>query len=101
MEVSGDKKSTQMSLDIIPLFVKIVSNLVQALVITYDEIFQALAVEGDDVLLQKQFLDLGFDDVVRWKSPASEMFSQLARHVEVQESRVETVRCLGWGSIKN
>jgi hypothetical protein len=33
-----------------------VSKLVQALVITYDEIFQALAVEGD-VLLLKQFLD--------------------------------------------
>jgi hypothetical protein len=34
------------------LFFHIVSKLVQALVITYDKIFQALAVEGD-VLLQK------------------------------------------------
>jgi hypothetical protein len=34
---------------------------------------QALAVEGD-VLLPKPFLLYGFDGVVRWKSPASEMF---------------------------
>jgi hypothetical protein len=56
MEVSGDKKSRRTSLDMILLFFCIVSKPVQALVITYDEIFQALAVEGD-VLLPKPFLD--------------------------------------------
>jgi hypothetical protein len=39
----------------------------------YDEIFQAMAVE-EDALLPKPFLDLGFNGVVRWKSPASGMF---------------------------
>jgi hypothetical protein len=60
-------------LDISPLFFNILSTLVQALVIIYDGIFQALAVEGN-VLLPKPFLDLGFDGVVRRKSPFSEMF---------------------------
>jgi hypothetical protein len=46
--------------------------------VTYDEIFQALAVKGG-VLFPLPFLDLGFDGVVRWKSPASEMFSQFAK----------------------
>jgi hypothetical protein len=46
-----------MSLDISPLFFHIVSKLVQALFITYDEIFQALAAERD-VLLPKPFLYL-------------------------------------------
>jgi hypothetical protein len=55
MEVIGDKKSKRIPLDISPLFFHIVSELVQALVITYSEIFQALAVEGD-VLLLKPFL---------------------------------------------
>jgi hypothetical protein len=55
MEVNGDKKSTQMSLDISLLFFHIVSKLVQAFAITYNEIFQALGVEGD-VLLPKTFL---------------------------------------------
>jgi hypothetical protein len=45
-----------MSLDISPLFFHIVSKLVQELVITCDEIFQALAAEGD-VLHTKPFLD--------------------------------------------
>jgi hypothetical protein len=76
MEVNGDKKSTRISLGIRPLFFHIVSKLVHAAVIIYDEIFQALAVQGD-VLQQKQFLDIGFDLVVRWKFPASEMFSSL------------------------
>jgi hypothetical protein len=49
-------------LDISPLFFHIVSTFVQALVITYDEIFQALTIKGD-VLLTKTFLDLGFDGV--------------------------------------
>jgi hypothetical protein len=51
-----------------------VPKLVQALVKTYDEIFQALAVEGD-ILLPNPFLDLAFDGVVRCKSPTSEIFS--------------------------
>jgi hypothetical protein len=56
MEVSGDKKSAGIPFDIIPLFFHIVCELVQALAIIYDEIFQALAAEGD-VLLPKPFLD--------------------------------------------
>jgi hypothetical protein len=54
MGVSGDKKSKWTSLDISPLFFFTVQKLVQALVITYDEIFQALALEGD-VLLPKPY----------------------------------------------
>jgi hypothetical protein len=33
----------------------------------YDEIFYALAAEGD-ILLPKPFPDLGFDGVVKWKA---------------------------------
>jgi hypothetical protein len=51
-------------------FFNIVLKTVQPLVTKYDEIFQALAVER----LPKPFQDLGFDGVIRWKSPASEMF---------------------------
>jgi hypothetical protein len=80
MEVSGYKKSTQICLGIRPLFFHIFSKIVQALVITYYEIFQALAVEGD-VLLLKPFLELSFDTAVRWKSPTSEMFFQFAKHM--------------------
>jgi hypothetical protein len=54
-------------LDIIPLLFHVVSKFVQALVITYDEIFQVLAVE--DVLLQKPFLDLGFEGVCQTEIP--------------------------------
>jgi hypothetical protein len=43
-------------LEISPVFFHIVSKLVQALVITHSEIFQALAVEVD-VLLPKPFLN--------------------------------------------
>jgi hypothetical protein len=56
MEVSGDKRSTQIFLDISPLFFHIVSKLVQAPVIIYDEIFHARVVEGD-IPLPKPFLD--------------------------------------------
>jgi hypothetical protein len=56
MLVSGDKKSKQISLDICPVFFRVVSELVQALVMTYNETLQALVVEGD-VLLLKPFLD--------------------------------------------
>jgi hypothetical protein len=74
MEVSGGRKSKRVCLDITLLLFNTVPKLVQALVIMYDEIFQAVAVEGD-VLLPNPFLYLGFDDV-RWtrKSPAREMF---------------------------
>jgi hypothetical protein len=54
--VNGGKKSTWISLDISLLFFHIVSKIIQALVITYNEIFQAMMVEGD-VLLLKPFLD--------------------------------------------
>jgi hypothetical protein len=47
------------------LFFHTVPKLVHALVVTYDESFQAQAVEGD-FPLPKPFLDLGFDGVVRW-----------------------------------
>jgi hypothetical protein len=73
MEINGDRKSIWMSLDISPLFFHIVTKLIQALVIIYDEIFQAPVVEGD-ILFQKPFLDLGFDGVVSWKSMVLEMF---------------------------
>jgi hypothetical protein len=56
MWINGYKKSIQMSLDISPLFLHIVSEIVQALVVIYDEIFQALAVEGD-FLLRQALLD--------------------------------------------
>jgi hypothetical protein len=54
--MSGGKKSVRISLDVSPLFFHVVSRLVQALVITYDEIFQVLVVEGA-VLLLRLFLD--------------------------------------------
>jgi hypothetical protein len=64
MVVSGNKKSTRKCLAICPLFFQTVRKLVQALVITYDEIYQALVIEGD-VLLSKPFPELGFDGVVK------------------------------------
>jgi hypothetical protein len=105
-------------LDTNPLFFHVVSKLVQTRILTYDEIFQALVVDGDILLLkpfldpshplyssdlvplefhvfgklkkhvrgwkfpsydsakaevQKCFLDLGFDAIIRWKFPASDM----------------------------
>jgi hypothetical protein len=56
IDVSGGKNFIRIPLDISPLLFLIVPELVQILVIIYDEIFQALAVEGD-VLLSKPFLD--------------------------------------------
>jgi hypothetical protein len=47
MEVGEDKKNTQTPLDIRPLYFHIVSKFVQAPVIIYNEVFQALALEGD------------------------------------------------------
>jgi hypothetical protein len=54
MEVSGHKKS--ISLNISPLFFHIFSKLVQALIMTYNETFETLMVEGD-ILFRKPFLD--------------------------------------------
>jgi hypothetical protein len=82
MEVSGDKKSRLICLDTNPLFFYIVPKFVQALVIMYDEIFQALMLE-EDSLLPKPFLDLGFDSVIRRKS-ASYKFFQFSKHLKVQ-----------------
>jgi hypothetical protein len=82
-------------LDISPLFFHIVSKLVQALVITYDEIFKALATEDNDQP-PKSILDLGFDSVIRWKLPASEMFFQFAEHMEVQEGGGQALWWVGW-----
>jgi hypothetical protein len=48
-----------------------------------------MAIEGD-VLHPKTFLYLGFEGVVRWKSPASEMFLfQSAKHVKVRRVKSE------------
>jgi hypothetical protein len=103
MGVSGDKKSEQISLAICPPRFHKVSKIVQAHVVIYDEIFQALAVEGDVLLpkpfldpapptvqarlghlgissvwqTEKKFLDLGFDGVIRRNSPSSDMFFSL------------------------
>jgi hypothetical protein len=86
MEVRADKKNTYMFT--LALFFHIALRPVQALVITYDKISQALAVQAD-VLLPKPFLYFGFDGVVRWKSPASEIFFfQFSKHVEVRGGRV-------------
>jgi hypothetical protein len=59
-------------LDTSPIFFHTVPTLVEALAITYGEIFQAPALE--DVLLPKPFLDFAFYGVIRWKSPVSGMF---------------------------
>jgi hypothetical protein len=56
MEVNRGKKSKLISLDISPLFFHTVPNIVQALVMAYDDISQAVAVQGD-VLLLKPFVD--------------------------------------------
>jgi hypothetical protein len=83
METSGDKKkSTWICLDINPLFSHTDPKPVQALVITYDEVSQALAVEAD-VMLPNPFLDLGLDGVVRWNWAPSEfhVFGELKRHL--------------------
>jgi hypothetical protein len=95
MEVSWGKKSVWIYFDISPLFFHIVSK---TFFVTYDKIFQALAVEGD-VLLPTPFLDLGFDGVARWtrKSPVSEMFFRFVKHVKVREGRVGAVQWAGWG----
>jgi hypothetical protein len=70
----------------------------QAFVTMYDEIFRALAVEGD-FLIPKPFLVHGFDCVVTLKSPATETFSfffQFPKQVKSRGGYAEAVRrCSG------
>jgi hypothetical protein len=62
----------------------------------YNEIFQALVVDGD-ALLPNPFLDLCFDGVIRWKLPATEMFYQFAKHVKVTTTTVGlSISVLNW-----
>jgi hypothetical protein len=68
MEVSRDKKSTGIYLDISPLLFCIVSKLVQALAITYLEIFQALVVERD-IRQPKPFPDTTLPTIQTQLSP--------------------------------
>lgn len=63
IEVNGEKQNTWLCLDTSPFFLHIATKLVQALVIVYNKIFQALVVEGDVLLLSKPLLDLSFDSV--------------------------------------
>jgi hypothetical protein len=70
------------------LYFSTVSNLVQSLVITYGEIFQAR-----NVFWTSAMTVVGFEGVVRWKSPAPEMFFQFAKDVKIQGGRV---RAVGW-----
>jgi hypothetical protein len=60
-----------------------VPKLVQALILMYYEIFEALVV-GGGILLPKPFLDLGFGGVIRWTSNllSSDMFFQFAKHLQ-------------------
>jgi hypothetical protein len=60
-----------------------IPKLVQTLVITYDEIFQALAVEGD-ILLVKPFLDHRLDSVIRLKLLTLEKLFYFAKYTNVQ-----------------
>jgi hypothetical protein len=74
MEVSGDI-STRLSLDVTPLFFHMVSKP-----------------------FLKQLLDLGFDGVVRWKLPASEMFFSVFKKRESPKvGRRWAVRWVGRG----
>jgi hypothetical protein len=78
-------------LNISSLFFHVVYKLVQAPVIMYNEVFQALAVKDDDVLLPKLFWDLSFDDVIRWKSPAWYMLFQSVKHTKAHGGQVTAV----------
>jgi hypothetical protein len=57
------------------LFFNTVTGFVHTFVTCYDELFQALAKEGN-VLLSRPLLNFGFD-VIRWKLPTSKMFLYL------------------------
>jgi hypothetical protein len=80
------------------LFFHTFPKLVQALVVTYDKIFQALAAKGD-VLPVNPFLDLGFDGVVRWKSPASD-FHVFGKQKEISEVSIRIQKKLTECGIK-
>jgi hypothetical protein len=94
MELSGVKKHIRICSYIIPIFFHIVPEHVQAVVVMHDEMFRTLAVEKD-FLLSEQFLDLGFDGVVRRKTPASKMssFFKFNSHVKVEGNQVGSLRC--------
>jgi hypothetical protein len=79
-------------------FFYIVPQLVLALVVMYDEIFHSLTIEGD-ILFPKPFLDFGFDGVVRWKPPASEMLFQFSKRVKVRGGQFRAVR--RWSMSRN
>jgi hypothetical protein len=57
-------------------FFTAVTKLVLALVMAYDEIFQALAADGD-IPFSKPHLDPSFDNVITRKLLSSEMSSNL------------------------
>jgi hypothetical protein len=78
MEVSGDKKSSRICLNVSILFFNLVPKLVLAPVVTYDEIYQALAVEGD-FLLPKSFLDTPYNPDL---APSDfHVFGKLKKHL--------------------
>jgi hypothetical protein len=60
----------------------------------YNEIFQALMVEGD-VLISKPLLDVAFDIVKRCKSPTSKQFLQIPNLCKLKEAKPEMYG--GWG----
>jgi hypothetical protein len=73
-EVSVDKEGTWLCLDSTLSFFTVI-RFVHTFVKGYNELFQALEIEGN-VLLLGPLLDFGFD-VVRWKLPTSKMFLYL------------------------
>jgi hypothetical protein len=63
------------------LNVKIITGFVHTFVTGYDEVFQALAIEGN-VLLLRPLLDFG-SDVLRWEVQTSKMFLYLKIFLKV------------------
>jgi hypothetical protein len=81
MEVREDKKSAWISLDISPLFFHIVAKLVQALVITYDEIFQSTVQKGTSCS-QSHFWTPPHPPYSLYSDPLPfNMFSTLKKHL--------------------
>jgi hypothetical protein len=62
----------------------------------YNEIFQALMVEGD-VLISKPLLDLAFDTVKRCKSPTSKKFLQIPNMWKLKQAKPGMYG--GWESV--
>jgi hypothetical protein len=60
----------------------------------YNEIFQALMVEGD-IMLSKPLLDLGFDRINRCKSPIFKRFLKFSKRTEIQRGKVRNVWQMG------